>query len=188
MNKLEDYIKIYSSWITPELCNEIRSEIESAKWEQHVFYNPQDGSYNNRSGDRELDVSWDNIKNRDVLTQRVWEAVSHYILTDLKSESFNSWSGFTRIRFNRYIENKLMAKHVDHIHSMFDGNIKGIPILSIVGLLNDDYEGGEFVMFDDKIIELKQGDILMFPSVFLYPHKVKPVTKGIRDSFVSWVW
>jgi predicted 2-oxoglutarate/Fe(II)-dependent dioxygenase YbiX len=81
-----------------------------------------------------------------------------------------------------------MAKHVDHIHSMFDGNMKGIPILSIVGMLNDDYEGGEFVMFDDKIIELKQGDILMFPSVFLYPHEVKPVTKGVRDSFVSWVW
>ena len=43
-------------------------------------------------------------------------------------------------------------------------------------------------MFDDYVIELKQGDVLMFPSVFLYPHRVNPVTKGVRDTFVSWVW
>jgi predicted 2-oxoglutarate/Fe(II)-dependent dioxygenase YbiX len=81
-----------------------------------------------------------------------------------------------------------MAKHCDHIHDMFDGKMKGIPTLSIVGFLNDDYEGGEFIMFDDMEIKLKQGDVLIFPSNFLYPHKVNPVTKGIRDSFVSWVW
>jgi predicted 2-oxoglutarate/Fe(II)-dependent dioxygenase YbiX len=188
MTKLEDYVKVYSGWLTTEFCNEVRAEIDTATWKQHTFYNPQDGSYSDRSGDRELDVSWENIKNRDALTQRVWEVISQYILTDIKSDHFNGWSGFTHIRFNRYKEDKLMAKHVDHIHSMFDGTMKGIPILSIVGLLNDDYEGGEFVMFDDKVIQLKQGDILIFPSVFLYPHEVKPVTKGVRDSFVSWVW
>ena len=81
-----------------------------------------------------------------------------------------------------------MAKHCDHIKDMFDGDRKGIPTLSVVGLLNDNFEGGEFVMFDDYIIKLKQGDVLIFPSNFLYPHKVNPVKKGIRDSFVSWVW
>ena len=30
--------------------------------------------------------------------------------------------------------------HADHIHSMFDGEKKGIPILSVLGVLNDDYE------------------------------------------------
>jgi predicted 2-oxoglutarate/Fe(II)-dependent dioxygenase YbiX len=37
-------------------------------------------------------------------------------------------------------------------------------------------------------IKLKKGDLLIFPSVFLYPHKVEPVKKGIRYSFISWVW
>ena len=187
MDKLTDYIKVYP-WLDKELCDQVRKEIDEATWQQHTFYNPQDGRYSDRSGERELDVSWSNIKNRDVLTQRVWEAISQYILTDFKNDYFNSWSGFTSIRFNRYRKDKLMAKHVDHIHSMFDGTIKGIPILSIVGFLNDDYEGGEFIMFDDMEIKLKQGDVLIFPSNFLYPHKVNPVTKGIRDSFVSWVW
>ena len=188
MNKLTDYIKVYKGWLTPEFCNEARIELDGEKWQQHKFYNPKNESYGNRSGNRELAISWGNIKNKDALIQRVWEAVSQYILVDYKSEYFNGWSGFTPIRFNRYKEGKTMAKHCDHIHDMFDGKMKGIPTLSIVGFLNDDYEGGEFIMFDDMEIKVKQGDVLIFPSNFLYPHKVNPVTKGIRDSFVSWVW
>ena len=52
----------------------------------------------------------------------------------------------------------------------------------------NDYEGGEFVMFDDYEIKFKSGDLIIFPSIFLYPHLVKPVKKGTRYSFVSWVW
>ena len=81
-----------------------------------------------------------------------------------------------------------MQNHCDHIHSLFDGEIKGVPILSIIGILNDDYEGGKLIMFEDKTIETKKGDLLIFPSNFLYPHKIAPVTKGVRYSYVSWVW
>ena len=80
-----------------------------------------------------------------------------------------------------------MALHADHIHSMFDGERKGIPILSVLGVLNDDYEGGEFVLIDEKI-DLSKGDIIIFPSNFMYPHKVEPVTKGTRYSYISWIW
>ena len=186
MDKLTDYIKVYP-WLDKELCNQIRKEIDEATWQQHVFYNA-DGNYVTQSGEQELDVSWEDIATRDKLTQKVWEAISQYILTDFKNDYFNGWSGFTKIRFNRYRETKTMAKHCDHIHDMFDGQRKGIPTLSIVGVLNDDYKGGEFIMFDDMEIKLKQGDVLIFPSNFLYPHKVNPVTEGVRDTFVSWVW
>jgi predicted 2-oxoglutarate/Fe(II)-dependent dioxygenase YbiX len=80
-----------------------------------------------------------------------------------------------------------MALHADHIHSMFDGERKGIPILSVLGVLNDDYEGGEFYLIDEKT-DLSKGDIIIFPSNFMYPHKVEPVTKGIRYSYISWIW
>jgi predicted 2-oxoglutarate/Fe(II)-dependent dioxygenase YbiX len=80
-----------------------------------------------------------------------------------------------------------MALHADHIHSMFDGERKGIPILSVLGVLNDDYEGGEFYLIDKKT-DLSKGDIIVFPSNFMYPHKVEPVTKGTRYSYISWIW
>ena len=101
---------------------------------------------------------------------------------------FSSWQGYSAVRFNEYKENKKMALHCDHIHSMFDGQKKGIPILSVLGVLNDDYEGGEFILFDDYEIKFKKGDVVIFPSLFLYPHKVEPVTKGTRYSYISWVW
>ena len=187
MNNLEDYIKIYPKLDKP-FCEQIRSELEEANWKQHVFYNAN-GEYVTQSGNRELNVSWDNIPSREDLTQRMWKTIEEYILKDFKNDYFNGWAGFTNIRFNRYLPDRLMALHCDHIHDMFDGTRKGIPTLSVLGLLNDDYEGGEFLMFnEEKEIKLKAGDIMIFPSVFLYPHRVAPVTKGIRDSFVSWVW
>jgi predicted 2-oxoglutarate/Fe(II)-dependent dioxygenase YbiX len=81
-----------------------------------------------------------------------------------------------------------MKEHCDHITDMFDGTRRGIPVLSIVGILNDDYEGGDFIMWQDTKIDLKQGDVLVFPSVFMYPHRVERITKGTRYSFVSWTW
>jgi predicted 2-oxoglutarate/Fe(II)-dependent dioxygenase YbiX len=80
-----------------------------------------------------------------------------------------------------------MDLHCDNIHSIFaQDEHKGVPILSVICLLNDDYEGGELVFFEDKILTPSQGDVIIFPSNFLFPHEVKPITKGIRYSVVSW--
>jgi hypothetical protein len=93
---------------------------------------------------------------------------------------------------NEILTKEIIMKEIWNIINkyivMFDGNKKGIPIVSVLGILNDNYEGGEFIMFEDEEIKFKKGDILVFPSIFLYPHKVEPVTKGTRYSFISWVW
>ena len=81
----------------------------------------------------------------------------------------------------------MMREHYDHIHSIFDGKMKGVPIVSIVANLNEDYEGAEFYC-RGKEIPLKTGDILLFPSTFMYPHEVKEAKKGTRYSFVSWAF
>ncbi len=101
---------------------------------------------------------------------------------------YGSWEGYSAIKFIRYNQEQTMEAHCDHIHSMFDGETKGIPTLSIIGLLNDNYEGGDIIMFEDKKINTKAGDLLISPSNFLYPHEITPVTKGTRYSFVSRVW
>ena len=81
-----------------------------------------------------------------------------------------------------------MRKHYDHIHSIFDGKYKGIPILSLLGVLNEGYEGGEFFFSSNHEVKLKTGDMLVFPSNFMYPHEVKEVTKGERYTFVGWAF
>ena len=81
-----------------------------------------------------------------------------------------------------------MRLHQDHIHSLFDGKEKGIPVLSLVGNLNDDYDGANLYFWDDNIVPLGAGDIVLFPSLFMYPHGVTEATRGNRYSFVSWTW
>jgi Rps23 Pro-64 3,4-dihydroxylase Tpa1-like proline 4-hydroxylase len=54
-------------------------------------------------------------------------------------------------------------------------------------ILNDDFEGGEFAFFDKELkYKLEKGDAIMFPSNFMYPHEVMPVTKGTRYSIITW--
>jgi predicted 2-oxoglutarate/Fe(II)-dependent dioxygenase YbiX len=96
-------------------------------------------------------------------------------------------TGVSNPRLNKYPVGTMMRRHADHINSLFDGDTKGIPALSLVVLLNDDFEGGRFIVRDQKL-DLKAGDILVFPSCFLYPHEVTEVTAGERLSFVSWAW
>ena len=76
----------------------------------------------------------------------------------------------------------------DHLNSLFDGSNRGIAGLSFVGALNDDYEGGEFVFWKDHSLKLKKGEVLCFPSNFMYQHRVNPVLSGVRDTFVCWAW
>lgn len=53
--------------------------------------------------------------------------------------------------------------------------------------LNDDYEGGEFAFFNRELkFSLKKGSVIMFPSNFMYPHEIMPVTKGTRYSIITW--
>jgi len=64
--------------------------------------------------------------------------------------------------------------------------------LSIIINLNDNYEGGDLIFTDQKEKEVKRlklnkGSIVFFPSNFLYPHSIKPITKGTRYSIVAWL-
>jgi len=57
----------------------------------------------------------------------------------------------------------------------------------VVGLLNDTFTGGEFYV-NGVDMKLKKGDIIIFPSNFMYPHEVKTIKKGERYSYVSWTF
>ena len=75
--------------------------------------------------------------------------------------------------------------HTDH----FTTNVRS---LSVIINLNEGYEGGDLIFTDQKKIEVKRiklgkGSIVFFPSNFMYPHSIAPITKGVRYSIVSWL-
>ena len=185
-HELMHYAKLYRGVVSDEICAKTVSEMDTLEFKEHTFYNANTGEYKPRSGSQELSMSWGNVSTKKTLNNIVDDTAYKYV-QDLNMPWFDKYQGYSHVRFNKYAENKKMALHADHIHSMFDGERKGIPILSVLGVLNDDYEGGEFVLIDDKI-NLSKGDIIVFPSNFMYPHKVEPVTKGTRYSYISWIW
>ena len=184
---LESYVKKYEGFLDKKLCEITVNELDKCHFEQHKYHNPLTGHAGPKNGDKELDISYEDIPTKDIIMKKIWDALYKYI-SEFNHEWFTGWSGYQQVRFNRYQEDKIMSDHADHIHSLFDGTRKGIPILTVLGCLNDDYEGGEFIMWGDKQIEMKAGDVLVFPSVFLYPHRVDPVKSGTRYTFVSWCW
>jgi Rps23 Pro-64 3,4-dihydroxylase Tpa1-like proline 4-hydroxylase len=80
----------------------------------------------------------------------------------------------------RYKEGQFYTQHTDSFKSQQRS-------VSCSFLLNDDYEGGEFAFFDREIIiRGGKGSIVMFPSNFMFPHEIMPVTSGTRYSIITW--
>jgi len=186
---VKDYVKVYKDFLDKEFCEKIIVELQNNEWETHSFYMPDKDKY--VSFDDDLSISYNKKDKASVkLNKKLWSAVEQYVLKDLKSHHnwFRGWNGYTDVRFNKYVVGTKMKEHCDHIHTVFDGTRRGIPVLSIVGVLNDDYKGGEFIMWEKEKIELPQGSVMIFPSNFMYPHKVDPVTQGTRYSYVSWTF
>jgi predicted 2-oxoglutarate/Fe(II)-dependent dioxygenase YbiX len=58
--------------------------------------------------------------------------------------------------------------------------------VSLVGYINDDYEGGElYFRLQNLKIKPEAGDLYIFPSNFMYPHQAMPVIAGTKYSVVT---
>ena len=187
IKSLNQYILHLDNYVPNDVTDQILSNLKPEDFEEHTFYNPRTGQHINVSGNQELEMSWKNTPGTSILMNKIYKGLQSYI-DHIETPWFTGWNGYSGPRFNKYTKNKLMAPHCDHIHSLFTGERQGVPILSILGVLNDDYEGGEFLMFEDEEIKLKKGDMLIFPANFLYPHQVNAVKKCTRYSCISWAW
>ena len=88
----------------------------------------------------------------------------------------------------------LLKYEVGGFYTLHSDHHASMPrTLSVVLFLNNDYEGGELNFHDpltNKIyqtIKPSPGRLVMWPSNFMYPHSVSPVTKGTRYAIVSWL-
>jgi predicted 2-oxoglutarate/Fe(II)-dependent dioxygenase YbiX len=51
---------------------------------------------------------------------------------------------------------------------------------------NDDYEGGSlFFRLQNLDVKADAGDLFIFPSNFMYPHRAMPVISGTKYSIVT---
>jgi prolyl 4-hydroxylase len=86
--------------------------------------------------------------------------------------------------YRRHVDNFLLSSRVQELE-------QGIPTrdISIVGYLNDDFEGGE-TYFDRQELKVKPeaGSAIVFPSHFTHPHQALPVSQGRKYAFTTWLY
>jgi len=94
----------------------------------------------------------------------------------------------------QYTEYNIGDNYNWHLDDFKEPISMGIRKISFIMSLNDDYEGGKLYIEEGppdspyriRKIDLKTGDILLFPSDTW--HKVESVTKGQRRSLVCWYY
>jgi len=90
-------------------------------------------------------------------------------------------------------------RHIDGVcsdlllHPTYHIKIKSVRILTLVGLLNDNFEGGVYNFPEQNIqLKLKAGSVLVFPPYFTHPHEVSSIIQNNKNNikyryiFSSW--
>ena len=178
-----DQIENWAYWdnvFSSEECDLIISLANNKKKEEALI-NPENSLKNNLI--RKSNVVWmeESSENNWIYEKLI------YVVNNLKERYFKfNLFGFTeQLQFTEY--NAPDGKYVYHI----DRGKNMIPrkLSLVVQLTNPEkYEGGDLELwFENEPIKAKkeQGSVILFPSYTL--HQVKPVTKGTRNSLVSWI-
>ena len=181
---LQDFVKVYYNIVSEELCDKILKEYQnSSEWNPtrvgagEVNSNIRNCSVVQISDPQVIENNFEIRKFIDVeLHQQLLEVVKKY------SEDFPEFcpSIDTGYDLLRYETGQFYTKHTDSFQQQQRS-------VSCSLLVNDDYDGGEFAFFDrEMVIRAPKGSVIVFPSNFMYPHEIMPVTKGIRYSIITW--
>jgi predicted 2-oxoglutarate/Fe(II)-dependent dioxygenase YbiX len=181
--QLKNFIHVERGLISKDTCRFVIDSIKDKSWSSHLWSSGKEEPFSYPT--KELSILECTPSLEDILNPILSLSIKHY--NDfIGSEKVSQVTCFSSIRFNRYKKGQTMRIHCDHIKSLFEGEVKGIPILSIIINFNDDYQGGDLIFWDDYKVDLGEGDVIIFPSLFLFPHRVEEVTENIRYSGVAW--
>jgi hypothetical protein len=184
-------IVVYHDVLTQDLniidrLESVLSDKDSVyKWEEaFVGYRQRMPEYRDcvdfkfKKSDIEQDTSQDSLKLQDIWQDcydRQKLAVDDYC-REFNINNLKYWEAFN---FIKYEPGQHFMEHHDH---GFSYNCT----LSLVAYLNENFEGGELFFRRQGINYIpKTGDVILFPSNFMYPHQAKVVNSGTKYSLVT---
>jgi predicted 2-oxoglutarate/Fe(II)-dependent dioxygenase YbiX len=183
MNKLSDYIIVVNNVVTSALCDAVLNEYKNSNdWITATVKNGENLDIRNCET---IGVSYEqiiqkNYKIRKELDTYLYVSAANVIRQYKEKYPLCAIEQDTGYDLLKYETGSFYTAHTD--------SFKDRPrAVSCSFALNDDYEGGEFAFFDRELVyNLKKGSCIMFPSNFMYPHEIMPVTSGTRYSIVTW--
>jgi PKHD-type hydroxylase len=176
-----DQINLYAFWNNAFSKEECQTIINIAK-DKGLIEGTTKG---NLKDVRDSKISWlFSVDGIDWVFRRVTDITLNLNERFFKFDLFGLNEGF---QFTNYeAPSGKYGKHVDRATNM------SVRKLSISIQLTDpkEYEGGELKLYDGDdeeaiTMDKAQGTLIIFPSFVL--HEVMPVTKGERNSLVTWV-
>jgi Rps23 Pro-64 3,4-dihydroxylase Tpa1-like proline 4-hydroxylase len=183
MNNLFDYIVVIENAITPALCDAIFNEYkDSQEWIPALTAT---GKADAERQCHTIGMSFDSIIGKNKNTRLPLDKYMHTTAGNVIAQYRQKFSNCNIAEDSGY---DLLRYEVGQFYTTHTDSFKDRPrAVSCSFILNDDYEGGEFAFFDRQLIhKLKKGSCIMFPSNFMYPHEIMPVTSGTRYSIITW--
>lgn len=179
---IDYYVMIIKGFLHSSEKDEIQNAINKINWIEKKSHSQSKLPENAYTFDDDLEIN-------DILMPKINAAILKYI-SSYNLPWFKEFKGYTRTQFLKHEEGQSTSLHCDLKHEIFTNATlgKGVPLLTITGLLNNDFEGGELYMYGYKKVNIEAGDLVIFPSNFVYPYEIKTITKGTRYSYSSWAW
>ena len=183
---LEAYIQVFEDILSPDVIDALLNEyLHSDEWREAKVGTDNVVDRSIRGCDvigmsHPTVIERNNPELRSQLDQAVFRSASSAIIAYNMRFPHCNISNDTGYEILRYETGQFYKEHVDS----FTQQPRAV---SCSWILNDDYEGGEFSFFNDQIrYKLPKGSCIMFPSTFMYPHQIMPVTQGTRLSIITW--
>lgn len=173
MDELNDFIHLYEGALEPDVCDFLISLFEQAtdKQERHDNEGKPNFSQFNLTEHRELSPEVNQVHNH--IIKKVFEyRDKYYEFTD--DRVFPKEHSLEQFRIKKY--NPGGEDRFDtHVDVVDYGTSR--RFLSFLWYLNDVEVGGNTV-FKDMCISPRKGNLMMFPPLWMYPHKGEPPISG----------
>jgi len=183
MKNLFDYIVVIENALTPALCDAVLAEYKNCDdWINAAIENREDLDIRNC---QTIGISFDSVIQKNLQIRKNLDSYLFVSASNVIKQYREKFFDCTVEQDSGY---DLLKYEVGGFYTTHTDSFKDRPrAVSCSFMLNDDYEGGEFAFFDRELIyNLKKGSCIMFPSNFMYPHEIMPVTSGTRYSIVTW--
>lgn len=189
---ITNYIKQYSNLLPQSTINMLIKYIQSTPFQDASIVDQRGQGVTDYKQRKTNLLDLHNLGGEGNYTKAKWYNVLKYIghtMLDKYGEEVGVkdtiiYKHITQIDILKYGVDDHFIEHHDHCFE--------IPrSLSISFILNDNYEGGDLEFIDPATkqittIKKQKNSMVIFPSNFIYRHRVTPVTKGERYSVIIW--
>ena len=188
--EIKNFIKIYDDVLPLNVLSNLIRYINTVDFQEAKIVGTENNKHEvNFNIRRTFNYSLEKISNS--LSDVHWYSLLKKLFNNMLQKYINDnhivdfpINSITDITVLKYEDTGFYTWHTDHCEK--------IPrTMSCILLLNNDYEGGNLCFRNpdgsgEWEVEVKPNRIIVWPSNFLYPHTVKPITKGKRYSVVAW--